>query len=70
MRDFASLRPKMGRAVAWLFESVRRLRADVAHIRAWMEKNGLMEEDVEPWAMIRSTSTLLFHAPCCAAPAR
>ena len=50
IRDFASLRPREHGALAWVFESARRLRADAAVVRDWMEENGIRAADSELWA--------------------
>jgi hypothetical protein len=50
IRDIESLRPRTQGALAWWFESARRLRHDAGMLHAWMAANGIDEATTELWA--------------------
>ena len=50
VRRFHSLQSRTQGALAWWFESVRRLRNDASELRAWIAANGIDETTAELWA--------------------
>jgi hypothetical protein len=50
IREFESLRKRTHSAFAWLIESPRRLRSDSYAVQQWMQRNQLLNDQIELWA--------------------
>jgi hypothetical protein len=49
IRGFQSLRKRTQSSLGWLIESPRRLRSDARSVRQWMQRNQILEDQIELW---------------------